>query len=178
MKKILLAGVIGATVAFMWGSFSWLVLPWHAKSFKEFNEAEKIGEVLKKHAQEPGMYLLPSGSEEDSFEKMVKGPFLFGSFRADERKMSMGSLMAKNFAYLLVGAFLLLFVMSRMRFENWREQVLSFLAISLFGGVISHMNYWNWWEFSTYWTFQNILDGAIAWTLAGMAMKKFLPQFS
>ena len=65
MKSIVLGGVLGGLVLFVWGWVSWGVLPWHGMTLSQFQDENAVEEVLKKNAPEGGIYILPAMCEYD-----------------------------------------------------------------------------------------------------------------
>ena len=57
MKRILIAGVAGAIVLFVWSSISWMIIPWHR--MEKLPAEASIAQSFRDANVERGMYWLP-----------------------------------------------------------------------------------------------------------------------
>lgn len=169
MKKTLLLSVAAGVVLFVWGFISWAVLPWHDMVANKFIDEAAVAQVLKANAPQQGVYFLP-------FSEQGHGPNQVGAFAnvlPHGTDMNMGKQMAIGLATQIVGAFLVLLLLSQTgRASYWRK--VGFVAlVGLIIGFVSHAPYWNWFGFPASYVLVTILDTLIGWTLAGLAVARF-----
>ncbi|RLA63481.1 MAG: hypothetical protein DRQ88_11270 [Epsilonproteobacteria bacterium] len=177
MSKIWFKGTItGAVIVFVWGFFSWMVLPWH--QFKDIqNEAEVI-ETVRISMPEAGVYLIPSmpmtknDAEMNSYlKKKYEGPT--GILFINPAGMRpMGQVFFISLGIQLLAAFIFMYLLMKTSGLNlWQKA--NFVALVAIGGaIISHLPNWNLWSYPTSWTLVHIADAGISWYFAGFAMGK------
>src|SRR5947208_4178371 len=92
-KSLILGGVLGGLALFVWGSISWMVLPWHLMTLEKFTNEATVAKALLANAGVSGVYLLPNphkhepgmteeqkrAEEAEGMKRMVQGPFMFAS---------------------------------------------------------------------------------------------------
>ena len=97
MKRILIAGVAGAIVLFVWSSISWMIIPWHRMG--KLPAEASIAQSFRDANIEKGVYWLPgidmsidesalTGAEktaiEDAWQDAHKqGPIVFVAYQPD-----------------------------------------------------------------------------------------------
>ncbi|MFN2383195.1 MAG: hypothetical protein ABR559_02915, partial [Gemmatimonadota bacterium] len=75
MKRIMLAGLLGGLAVFVWGSVSWVVLPWHVATMHPIPDGEAVTEALAARVTEPGIYHFPGRAESGQEEDAVAGRY-------------------------------------------------------------------------------------------------------
>ena len=171
MKKNLLLSVVAGIVLFVWGFISWAVLPWHNMVANKFTNEASVSQVLKENSPQQGVYYLP-------FSEKDHGPNQVGAFvnvLPQGTDMNMGKHMATAVITQIIGAFLILTLLMQTSGLTYWGKVGFVALVGLTIGFVSHVPYWNWFGFSTPYILVMILDTAIGWTLAGLAIAKFAP---
>ena len=171
MKKNLLLSVAAGVVLFVWGFISWVALPWHIMVANKFTDEAAVSQVLKANSPRQGVYYLP-------FSEKDHGPDKVGAFAnvlPQGTDMNMGKQMATGLVTQIIGAFLVLMLLSQTAGLNYWGKV-GFIALAgLTIGFVSHAPYWNWFGFPAPYVGVTILDMTIGWILAGLAVAKFVP---
>lgn len=170
MKSYILAVVLGGVVLFMWGFFSWAVLPWHQMSANEFTDELAVAKVLKDNAPAAGIYFLPF-AEEDHREGETTA---FVNVLPDGFDMDMGKLMGKAIGGQMIAALLVLLLLRNTSGLAYLQRVGFVALVGLTIGFVSHFPYWNWFGFSDVYVLVTVVDSLIAWTLAGLVMAGFV----
>ncbi len=187
-KSLALGGVLGGLVLFFWGAFSYLVLPWHAMTLKQFKDEGAMAQALAANAGESGMYLLPNphrpdpslseaqrkAATEESLARMVRGPFMFASVGLGGAR-EMGPALFLNVAGNIVSALLVTWLLLQVGGTDYWRRVGTTLLIALAAAVMVHYPSWIWWRFSTSYTLVESADLLIGWTLAGLVIAKIIP---
>jgi len=170
VKKILLLSVTAGVVLFVWGFISWAVLPWHNLVASKFTNEAAVSQVLKENAPQQGVYFLP-------FSEKDHGPDQVGAFanvQPHGTDMNMGRQMATALATQIIGAFLVLMLLMHTSLANYWGKVGFMALVGLTIGFVSHAPYWNWFGFPAPYVLVTILDSTIGWSLAGLAVSRFL----
>ena len=169
MKQNLLLSVLAGMVLFVWGFISWAVLPWHNMVSNKFTNETAVSQVLKENSPQQGVYFLP-------FSEKDHGPNQVGAFvnvLPQGTDMNIGKHMATAVITQILGAFLVLMLLSQTSGLNYWGKAGFVALVGLIIGFVGHVPYWNWFGFSTSYILVTILDTAIGWTLAGLAVAKF-----
>ncbi|TDJ07556.1 MAG: hypothetical protein E2O68_03370 [Deltaproteobacteria bacterium] len=177
MGKTWIKGTVaGAVIVFIWGFFSWMVLPWH--QFKDVKNELEVIETIKVAMPERGVYLIPNmpmtGNDADMnsyMKRKAEGPtgilFINPGGMRPFLSAFLGSL-----GIQLLGAFIFMYLLMKTSGLNlWKKA--NFVALAAIGGgVISHFPNWNWWAYPASWSLVQIADLGIGWYFAGLAMGK------
>src|SRR5690348_5584587 len=85
LKSVVKGAVAGAIVVFLWGFVSWMVLPWHEKTFSAFQNEEFVGWTLKENAPTKGIYIAPYCAHQKPQTEQEKAASLDQYKKARER---------------------------------------------------------------------------------------------
>lgn len=172
-KRILLATLAGAAIAFVWGFVSWSVLPWHTP--KSFADSGEVSRVVLENSDGHGMYMAPPHGKDGGpdVDAITRGPFIYATVRPGKLEgWSMAKPMALNFAVNLFLALLLATVMAKR--SHYRSKVLTGLAFGLFAGITAALPLAIWMELPASETTARLCDPVISWTLAALVMALIL----
>jgi len=172
VKRIALLSMVAGIVLFVWGFISWAVLPWHNMVANKFTNEAAISQALKDNAPRQGVYYLP-------FSEKDHGPNQVGAFTnvlPQGTEMNMGKMMSIALVTQIISAFLVLSLLGMTRNITYKGKVGFFALVGLIIGFVSHAPYWNWFGFPTPYIVVTILDILIGWTLAGLAVAKFVEK--
>ena len=187
MSNSLLKGaLVGGLIVFIWGMFSWMVLPWHQNCLSKFQNESSVAAAIRENAPVSGMYVLPntfSYNQETSQDEiasglkmMESGPFVFASVRTDGiGSMNFGHFIL-SFLINFAGALIVTWMLLQAKGLKFKKQV---GFVTLFGlgiGILSQIPDWNWWGFSGCYVLSNMFDYAFGWFLGGLGIAKVLKK--
>lgn len=183
VTTLLLGAVVGGVVAFVWGAISWMILPWHHRTFCRFRDEDAVLRAIADNAPVTGVYGLPSepvietgmtakqrqAAEAVTWEKMKAGPLVLAvvqrrGFPSLAEPM-LGALAINALASLIFTGLLL----QTTGLGYWQRAVFVGLA-ALAGAIVCRLTDWNWHGYSTSYTAVGIADAFIGWTLVGLAL--------
>lgn len=179
MKSLVLGGVLGGMILFLWSAVSWMALPWHRASIHPLLQQNVVDVVLAANAGGKGIYVLPSFHEKtapgqkviSAHEKMQKGPFAFIAYSPQGtgpmQKNMIASFLIQTAAAALVTGLLLL-----ARIGNYWKRLAFILLFALAAGVAGHLPHLIWWGFALPFTLLEIADLLAGWFLAGLVIAK------
>ena len=170
MGKYVLAVVLSGVVLFIWGFFSWAVMPWHYTVANEFSSEQAVAQVLKENAPRAGIYYLPFAEEDHKAGETAA----FVNVLPDGAEMNMGKQMGQALLGQMLAALLVLLLLRNTSGLNYLQRVGFVALVGLTVGFVSHFPYWNWFGFADAYVLVTILDSVIAWTLAGFVMAWFV----
>jgi hypothetical protein len=175
-----MAAAFGGFVLFIWGMFSWMMLPFHHSHIRKFTDESSVAAVIKKNAPSSGIYELPNTfaytegttREEmaEGLEMMEEGPYMFASVRVN----GVGKMSAWPFAASLIvhmiGAFIAIWLLLQTKGLSSKKQV-GFITLFGFGvGILGLLPDWIWWGFPVGFIAVNSVDLVIGWFLAGLCI--------
>ena len=89
-------------------------------------------------------------------------------------EMNLGLQMAIGLLIPIVSAFLVLTLLGMTACPSYWCRVGLFSLVGLIIGFVSHAYYWNWFGFPISYAVVTILDTLVGWTLAGLAVARFM----
>ena len=184
MKKIILAGLAGGFVVFLWGFVSHMLLPVGQMGFTQMPVNSPLLEAMKQNLTEEGLYAFPGlevGRKQTETEDAVwsgkykmgpNGLLLYHPVGTDP--MSPQRLVIQ-FATDVFGALLLAYLLVAITGSTGAQvplaKMLRIAAIAgLFGWASIEIAYWNWYGFPSAFVLAELIDQIVGWTLATLAM--------
>lgn len=180
MRNTIIKGaIVGGIIVFIWGFFSWMVLPWHNSTMSSFKNESAVAKVIKENATGDGMYMMPycspnqtTDEKEAAMQRMQTGPFMFASIKPMGSGMMSAGHFVKSLIIQVISAGIITWLVTRTRGLNYTQRVGYIAMIAFFAGFVVNMPAWNWMGFSTRYVVVGILDLVIGWTIAGFAIAK------
>ncbi len=187
-RRLVLGGVLGGVVLFVWGMISYMLLPWHAATLEQFKDEQAVAQVLAANAAGSGVYLLPNphrhdpaltaeqrkAAAEDGVARMMQGPFMFAAVSLHGAR-DMGAALLMNLLVNMVSAGLVLWLLMQTGGLSYRRRVGFVVMVALAAAMIVHGPYWIWWGFSTPFTLVEFADPLIGWFLVGLVLARLAP---
>ncbi len=187
MTELLLAGLTGGVIYFVWSAISWMALPWQRGIYKSFRDEEQVAQVLKVQATESGIYGLPAepkypaGASKEQraaidgtvWSRLRSGPTLtavigFGGMPTFPR------LLVVAFAIYLLVAFLFAGMLSVTHGLSYWERVAFVGVLGLAAGIICRLPDWNWHQYPLNYASVQIASLFVGWLLSGLAIAYFI----
>jgi hypothetical protein len=180
MGKLTKCAVVGGIVVFIWGMISWTVLPWHKHYMHEFQNEERVANVIRDNATVSGIYVLPClmgktrGSDEykQSEQMMRDGPVMFAAVKMEGEAPHMAGSLVKGLILKIIGAYLITWLLLHSRATAFRKQVAFVTMVGLVIGLLGSVPFWIWFGFPAGMTFVSIVESTIGWFLGGLAIAK------
>jgi hypothetical protein len=182
--RILIAGVLGGLVMFVWGAVAHMALPIGEAGMKVPESQAMVLEALASSTAGEGVYMYPSISP----EQYADGAAL-EEFRAFSRErpfawvvwqpagnpglQDMAVNLAKQCISCLLAAFALAWILSLAPWSFGRRVLVAGVA-ALFAWLTLSVPYWNWYLFPTSFTVGALAEQVIGWLLAGAAIAWWL----
>lgn len=175
--RVVVAGVVGGIVMFMWGFVSHMVLPIGEMGVENLPEESVVMPVMKTSINHRGFYFFPgkkqdaNESEQKAWEdKYTAGPrgILIYDPEPGVAAMSpnmLGIELGSNVLASLVAAMVLACVGGGVG-----KRVFVATAIGLIGWMSIDVSYWNWFRFPTEVTEAACIDQVVGWLVSGLAM--------
>jgi len=171
MKRIFIATLTGAVVAFIWGYVSWQLLPWHRAD--GFYNSEEVAKVIRQNTPKHGVYMLPANSiARPDAAALTQGPVIYAVVRPGEldQPWSLSTRLMRSFVIQLAGSLIIAVTVYRIRARRYLSRASIGATMGIFAGLVMTLPSWNWMELPGYHTLAHLLDPVICWTLAGLAI--------
>lgn len=181
--RVLIAGLLGGIVFFMWGFVAHTVLPIGEMGMKMPTSEEPVLAAARDSLPGEGVYVIPGlapdkMSDEAAIkaysEKAKVNPYAFVVYQpVGQDGMDMTDNLIKQFITDTLSALIVAFVLALGSFA-FGKRVLTATALGLFSWLTISVPYWNWYRFPLDFTIGNLLEQLVGWFLAGLAMAWWL----
>lgn len=187
MVRIVLAGLAGGLVVFVWGAVSWMGLPFHTKSLHNVPQSEVLIAHLKSAGAPTAVYHYPGFLHDESgtpvpaerqnawFEQHRGGPYIpLLNYRAEgfepfaARQFLVGLLVDVTSA--MFAAWLL--CATGRTFATYRARVLFVAGLGVFATLTINVQQWNWMRYPAEFALPGVIDAPVAWLLAGLVIAR------
>ncbi len=180
--RVLLAGIAGGVVLFVWGALSHMALGLGEVGVKLIHNEDAVITAMQSTIQEPGFYFFPGEGMETGKptpeqqkrweEKYSRGPtgvliYQPGGAKPWDPMLFLTELLA-DIGAALIAAFLLNSAVASL--GSLAARVFFVAPLGLFSGLDVLVSYWNWYRFPTDYTLAIMADGIIGWTLVGVTL--------
>lgn len=190
-KTFILGGMLGGLALFVWGSISWMVLPWHMMTFEKFKDEATVAQALTANAGVSGVYLLPNvhkhdpgmteeqkkAEEAEGMKRMVQGPSMFAAVNL-VGVGNMGHPLLITLLGNILSALLATWMLLKTHGLHYLGRVGFVMLIALTAAIVAYLPDWTWWRFSTSFTAVGVADLLIGWFLAGLVIAKVISPSS
>lgn len=175
MKRVLLAIISGAVIAFTWGFISWMFVGWHTHN--SFHDPAEVAEVISANAPTDGIYMLPmENNEMDQAAAMTKGPFIYAHIRSGSlpKPWSMTKTLLISFTNNALCSLIIAICVLRIRATRYISRASVGATLGIFAAMSTVLPRWTWFETPDMHLIAEMLDPIIAYTLAGLAIASII----
>ena len=183
--KIILAGLVGGVIMFLWGFISHMVLPLGEAGFKTLPHEDAVLPAISAQIKEDGLYIFPwpesppgtpmpvnaesRKKTEQLFQTAPHGLLLFHTPPAAMLSGGqLGTELATNCVSSLLAAMLVSMALGCL--GSFARRVFFVAAIGLIAGVAVNVPDWNWYGFPSNFTLAQIAEHVIGFAAAGLAI--------
>jgi hypothetical protein len=177
MKKVLLPGILGGLLVFIWSAIAHMALPIGEMGLKTLpNNEDKLLTAMKENIQQPGLYLMPgfdmskkpTDAEMNAFNaKYETGPTAFLVYHpTGEKAMSPGQLL-RQLLFDVLGGLIAAFIIS-MTLASVSMRAAIVTLMGLFSWITVNLPHWNWYRFPAAFSIGEGLDQVVGWLLGGL----------
>jgi hypothetical protein len=178
MKRILLAGILGGIVVFVFSAIDHMVLPTGHMGLKSLPREEAVLAALRAGIPEPGLYFFPGmdmsrrATEEEQkayIEKFVKGPTGLMVYSPGGVQPMMPTQLVSELLTNILGACIAAFVVS-LTAASFGRRVLVVTLLGVFAWLAISVSYWIWYRFPTDFILAEGFDQVGGWILGGIVI--------
>jgi hypothetical protein len=179
--KILLAGIFGGIVMFIWTSIAHMALPLGEAGLGEIpNESAVLGAMQSNIGEQTGLYIFPGRGlgknatrqeKEEAMkhmgEKIATNPSGILMYHAPGRPLALGKLLGVEFGTELLEAILVVFLLAQTRIASFAGRVGFVLVAGILAAIATNVSYWNWYGFPCAYTVSYMLIQIIGFLCVG-----------
>ncbi|QEG38275.1 hypothetical protein [Roseimaritima ulvae] len=187
MKRIVLAGLAGAVVYFVWQMLTWMLLPIHGPTVGPLPDEAPVRDLLVEQKVETGVYIVPYGSEEammdpesEYMKRHTDGPIFSIYYQQHGAQPMAMSVLAigflTDFLAASIVATLLCCAVGGCCCKSYLQRVGFVTAFGFFLALTGHVSYFNWMHFPADYTAMFVLDVIVGWLLAGLVIAAIIKQ--
>ena len=188
--KILLSGILGGIVMFVWTSVAHMALPLGEAGIREIpNESAVLSAMQSNIGDQTGLYIFPGpGVGKDPTrqekneamkhmaEKIAANPSGILMYHAPGRPFTLGKLLGVEFATELVEAVLVVFLLAQTRIASFSGRVGFVVVAGILAAITTNISYWNWYGFPSVYTTSYMLIQFVGFFLVGIVAALILPK--
>lgn len=159
-KRIILAGVLGGIVMFIWTSIAHMALPLGEAGVGELPNESAVIDALKTNLGEngglyifPGLGLGPDATREQKSEamknmneKLANNPSGILMYHP-ARPLKMGKLLGTEFATELLESLLVVFLLAQTGLASFGARLGFVFLAGILAAIATNVSYWNWYGF-------------------------------
>ena len=164
--RIILAGVLGGIVMFIWTSVAHMVLPLGKIGIHEIPNEQAILAALQTNlGQRSHLYLFPglgvglhstrqqrSEAMHRMAERIAHNPSGILMYHPPGRPLKLGQLLGTEFATELLEAIIVVFLLAQTRLTTFGARVGFVTLAGILAALWTNLSYWNWYGFPTRYT--------------------------
>ena len=164
--KILLAGILGGIVMFIWTSIAHMFLPLGEAGISEIpNESAVLSAMQSNIGEQTGLYIFPgpgvgknatrqekNEAMKHMAEKMATNPSGILMYHGPGRPFTLGKWLGIEFGTELLEAILVVFLLAQTVIASFAGRVGFVLLAGILAALATNVSYWNWYGFPCVYT--------------------------
>src|SRR5205823_13300618 len=188
--KILLAGVLGGIVMFIWTSVAHMFLPLGEAGISEIPNGSAVLSAMQSNiGEQTGLYICPgpgvgknatrqekSEAMKHMAEKMATNPSGILMYHGPGRPFTLGKWLGIEFGTELLEAILVVFLLAQTRIGSFAGRIGFVLVAGILAAISTNVSYWNWYGFPCVYTASYMLIQIVGFFLVGIVAALMLPK--
>ena len=149
-RNVLLAGLLGTVIMFIWTAVAHMALPLGEAGVKQIENEQGLLAAMQSTLPGRGLYLFPhmaAGTDQAQYTKQIaSGPSGMLIYMPG-RDFSFGKTLGIEFLTQFVQLLIVSYLLSLTRLDNFASRVGFFALVGLVQMVATNVSYWNWYAF-------------------------------
>jgi hypothetical protein len=190
--RVLLAGILGGIVMFIWTSIAHMALPLGEAGISEIrNETAVLSAMQTNIGDNTGLYIFPglglgknasrqkkSEAMKHMGEKIAANPSGILMYHASGRPFALGKSLGIEFGTELLESILVVFLLAWTRIGSFAGRVGFVLVAGILSATATNVSYWNWYGFPGVYTASYVVIQIVGFLLVGIVAGIILPTRS
>ena len=188
--KILLAGILGGIIMFIWTSIAHMFLPLGEAGISEIpNESAVLSAMQSNIGEQTGLYIFPglgvgkNASRQEKGEamkhmgeKMAANPSGILMYYAPGRPSTLGKWLGIEFGTELLEAILVVFLLAQTVINSFFGRIGFVFVAGILAAIATNVSYWNWYGFPCVYTASYMSIQVIGFLCVGIVAALVLPK--
>jgi hypothetical protein len=180
--KILMAGILGGIVMFIWTSIAHMALPLGEAGIGEIpNESAVLSAMQSNIGDQTGLYIFPGPGlgknatrqeKQEAMkhmgEKIATNPSGILMYHAPGRPLALGKLLGVEFGTELLEAILVVFLLAQTPIASFAGRVGFVLVAGILAAIATNVSYYNWYGFPRVYTASYMLTQIVGFLCVGI----------
>src|SRR5215475_3878797 len=180
--KVLLAGMLGGIVMFIWTSIAHMALPLGEAGIGEIpNESAVLSAMQSSMGEKTGLYIFPglgvgkNATRDEKNEAMKKmqqriaaNPSGILMYHPPGRQFAFGKSLAVEFSTEVLQAILVIWLLAQTRIGSFVGRIGFVLIAGIMAAITTNVSYWNWYGFPGVYTASYIVIEIVGFLLVGV----------
>jgi hypothetical protein len=182
MKVLIKGALIGGLIAFIWMIISWMILPWHQMTISILPNEVPVAESLKNNVHENGLYILPwltdkSEKARVEFDQKIKnGPYAYMVVHPKGFDLKKSEMIILGLLSNILVALVLTYLLTKTHGLSYLQKVGFVKMAAVAGALAVILPNIIWWQFPLAYSLLTLVDTAVAWGFAGLAIAKIVKR--
>src|SRR4029450_6672153 len=188
--KILLAGLLGGIVMFVWTSIAHMALPLGEAGINEIpNESAVLSAMQSSIGDKTGLYIFPglgvgknatreekNAAMKQMQQRIAANPSGILMYHPPGRQFAFGKSLAVEFTTEVLQSILIIWLLAQTRIGSFAGRVAFVLIAGVLAAITTNVSYWNWYGFPAVYTASymliEILGFVLVGVIAGLVLRK------
>jgi hypothetical protein len=180
--RILLVGILGGIVMFIWTSIAHMALPLGEAGINEIpNESAVLNAMQSSMGEKTGLYIFPGlgvgkdATREEKNEamkqmqqKIAANPSGILMYHSPGRQFAFGKSLAIEFSTEVLQAILVIWLLAQTRIDSFAGRIGFVLIAGILAAITTNVSYWNWYGFPEVYTASYMLIEVVGFALVGV----------
>jgi hypothetical protein len=170
MKRIALAGFLGALAMFVWMSIAHMLLPLDETGVQSIANEDPFLAHMTVALPGPGLYMFPNMApnmdQAAYYRKIASGPSGMLIYMP-KRDFSFGATLVVEFVTELAETLIAVWLLSVTSLRTFAARFGFFAALGLLAAIATNVSYWNWYAFPASYTIAVMLTAWVGFLAAG-----------
>jgi hypothetical protein len=181
--RILLAGILGGIVMFVWTSMAHMALPLGEAGISEIpSESVVLSAMQSTIGDKTGLYIFPglgvgknatreekNKAMKEMQQRIAANPSGLLMYHPPGRPFAFGKSLAVEFSTEVLQAILVIWLLAQTRIGSFAGRVGFVLIAGILAAITTNVSYWNWYGFPGVYTASYILIEIVGFVLVGVA---------
>jgi len=182
MKRVILAGVLGALAMYVWTALAHMVLPLGEAGVKEIpNEPAVLAAMRASLGESPGLYLFPGmglgpdatpqqkqAARDQYSQKLAANPSGILVYRPAGAQALAPGMFLTEFLAELIACLLAVTLLAQTRLTTYASRLAFMAGAGALAAIWTNTSYWNWYGFPSAYTAAYILTQFVGFLCAGL----------
>jgi hypothetical protein len=192
MKKVIIGGILGAVIMFIWSFIAWSVVPLHTSTMRNIANEDSLLTVMRSSMDAKTVYVFPGmpppapdmtaqqkeAAMKEWEQKYAKGPtgMIFYDPKGSNPMMTDQMVIGFIISFLSVALAGWLLARSTAITSGYVTRVMYCGVLGIFISIVSHLTNWNWMGYPLDYTIAMMVDTIVGWILAGLGIAAIVKE--